>query len=166
MKKRVFLALFILLSLIVLPQSAVFAGSWGETRLGLGVGLFAAEPTSPNIALVFRTGPYDVKFAYDFTPGDGYIFLNGSYMAVNSRPLNDIFSGSLGLGAFAKYYFGEKRDDNFLGGINIPVSVEISFIDNFLQFFATIAPGLELFPKPQFTTNSLCAWIGFTILLD
>ncbi|MCL2293267.1 MAG: hypothetical protein FWC36_00135 [Spirochaetes bacterium] len=165
MNKKIIITSFILLSSIIIPQTNLFAWGGRDTRIGLAAGMFAAEPGSPNIALVFRTGPYDIKFAYDFTQGNQYLFLNGSYMAVNSRPMNHIFSLSLGLGIFGKFYFGDNANNSF-GGLNTPISAEITFIDNFLQFFATVAPGLELIPKPRFTTQALCAWIGFTILLD
>ena len=159
MNKKIFV-LFILLSSFILPQSDIFAGSWGETRAGLGLGM-------PNTVLVFRTGHYDIKGGYDFTEGKQFFFINGSYMAVNSRPFNSIFSGSLGLGVFAKVFFSDNAEDKFMGGMNIPISAEVSFIDNFLQFFATVAPGLDLYPKPTFTTKSLvCWWVGFTIMLD
>jgi len=159
MNKKVAIAIFILLSSIIIPQSKVFAGPWGETRLGLGLGM-------PNTVLTFRSGPYDIKVGYDFTKGDEYFFLNGSYMLISSRPFNHIFSGSLGLGLFGKIFFGERDESNFMGGMNIPVSAEVSFIDNFLQFFVTVAPGIELYPKPMFTTKSICWWVGFTLLLD
>jgi len=159
MNKKIIIALFVLLSSIIIPQSMLFAGPWGETRLGLGLGM-------PNTVLIFRSGPYDIKVGYDFTEGKEYFFLNGSYMLINSRPFNRIFSGSFGLGLFGKVFFGEREDDNFMGGLNIPISAEVSFIDNFLQFFAMVAPGLELYPKPMFTTKSICWWVGFTILLD
>ncbi|MCL2705887.1 MAG: hypothetical protein FWE72_06735 [Spirochaetaceae bacterium] len=160
MNKKIVIALFVLLSSIIIPQSNIFAGPWGETRLGLGLGM-------PNTVLIFRSGPYDIKVGYDFTDGKEYFFLNGSYMLINSRPFNSIFSGSLGLGLFGKVFFSEdKKDDNFMGGMNIPISAEVSFIDNFLQFFAMVAPGIELYPKPTFTTKSICWWVGFTLLLD
>ncbi len=158
MNKKIIILFIILFSIILLP-SKIFAGSWGETRLGLGFGI-------PNTVLIFQTGPFDIKLGYDFTEGDQYIFINPSYMAVNSRPFNHIFSGSLGIGLFAKVFFDDDKDDKFMGGLNIPVSVEASFLDNFLQFFVTVAPGLELYPKPVVTTESISAWIGLTIMLD
>ncbi|MCL2793272.1 MAG: hypothetical protein FWD87_09295 [Spirochaetaceae bacterium] len=159
MNKRITIVIFVLLFSIIIPQSNVFARGWrGDTRLGLGFGM-------PNTVLIFRTGPYDIKVGYDFTSGSEYFFLNGSYMAVNSRPLNHIFSASLGLGLFCKIFFGDQ-EDRFMGGVNVPVSAEIFFIDNFLQFFATVAPGLELYPKPMFTTKAMSWWLGFTIMLD
>ena len=159
MNKKIIITLFIILFSTIISQTNVFAGPWGETRLGLGLGM-------PNTVLIFRSGPYDIKGGYDFTKGDEFFFLNGSYMVINSRPFNHIFSGSLGMGLFAKIFFGENSDKDFMGGLNIPISAEVSFIDNFLQFFAMVAPGLELYPKPTFTTKSLCWWVGFTILLD
>jgi hypothetical protein len=160
MNKKVIIALFIILSsIVILPQSNVYAGPWGETRLGLGLGM-------PNTVLIFRSGPYDIKVGYDFTDGKEYFFLNGSYMVISSRPFNHIFSGSLGMGLFGKFFFVSNKDEDFMGGLNIPISAEVSFIDNFLQFFALVAPGLELYPKPTFTTKAICWWIGFTIMLD
>ena len=161
MNKKILIALFVLFSSIIFPKSNIFA--WpsgdGENRLGLGLGI-------PNTVLLFQTGPYDIKVGYDFTEGKEYFFINGSYMVINSRSFNQIFSGSLGLGLFGKFFFGGNKDEEFMGGMNIPISVEASFIDNFLQFFITVAPGLELYPKPMFTTKSICWWAGFTILLD
>ena len=161
MNKKITIILFVLLFSIILPQSNLFAFGWGETRFGLGLGM-------PNTVLILRSGPYDIKVGYDFTDGSEYFFLNGSYMLVTSRPLNHIFSCSFGIGAFTKFFFGndDEEENNFMGGLNMPISVEVSFLDNFLQFFVMAAPGIELYPKPMLTTRSICWWIGFTILLD
>ncbi len=159
-KKFLIFAIMLSVSFLTCGYS-VFAESLGETRLGFGFGM-------PNTVLVFETGPYDVKVGYDFTEGEEYFFLNGSYIVINSRPINEYFSGSLGVGLFGKISFGEDDDDDndFIGGLNIPITGEVAILDGFLEFFATVAPALELFPKPVFTTRAISWWIGFTILLD
>ena len=86
-------------------------------------------------------------------------------MLINSRPMFENVTGSLALGLFGRIAFGDNNED-FIGGMNIPLSGEISFIDNFLEFFLTAAPGIELYPKPAFTKEAITAWAGFTILLD
>jgi len=162
MSKKTIIIFFILFSASALIFiSPVFSEEFpGETRLGVGFGM-------PNTVLVFQTGPYDVKVGYDFTEGSEYFFLNGSYLVINSRPLNEIFSGSLAIGLFGKISFGEEEEDNdFIGGLNIPITAEAALLDGFLEFFATVAPAVELFPKPMFTTRALSWWLGFTIMLD
>lgn len=150
--------MIILMVLLTLTIFAISAESYSEKRLGFGFGV-------PNTVLMYQGGPYDFKIGYDFTEGDEYIFLGGSYMMINSRPVFENVSGSLALGLFGRIAFGES-DEEFIGGMNIPISGEISFIDNFLEFFITAAPGIELYPKPAFTKEAITAWAGFTILLD
>jgi len=156
MNKKMILIL-VLLSLI--SGFSVFAESLGETRLGFGFGM-------PNTVLLFQTGPYDIKVSYDFTEGSEYFFLNGSYMVINSRPINEIFSGTLGIGLFGKVSFGDENENDFIGGLNIPMTGEAALLDGFLELFATVAPAVELFPKPVFTTRAISWWIGFSIMLD
>lgn len=147
--------------LLVLLTAAIFtlsAESDNEKRLGFGFGY-------PNTVLNFQGGPYDLKIGYDFTEGEEFLFLGGSYMLINSRPMFENITGSLALGLFGRIAFGDNNED-FIGGMNIPLSGEISFIDNFLEFFITAAPGIELYPKPAFTKEAITAWAGFTILLD
>lgn len=162
MNKKLFFVVFVIAASAIFSANISaysFSDSPGETRLGFGFGM-------PNTVLVFQTGAYDVKIGYDFTEGNEYFFLNGSYLVINSRPVNHIFSGSLGIGLFGKISFGDEEENDFIGGLNIPVSAEAAFLDGFLEFFATVAPAVELFPKPVFTTRAISWWVGFTIMLD
>ncbi len=154
MNKKIFI-LIVLLAAAVFP---LFSESIGEKRLGFGFGV-------PNTVFIFQAGPYDMKIGYDFTEGDEYMFLGGSYMLINSRPMFESITGTLAVGLFGRVAFGEN-DEEFIGGMNIPLSAEIGFIDNFLEFFITVAPGIELYPKPAFTKEAINAWAGFTIMLD
>ncbi len=154
MNKKIVLVFVIFTALL----ASVSADTYTEKRLGFGFGF-------PNTVFIFQGGPYDAKVGYDFTEGDEYLFMGGSYMVINSRPVFENVTGSLGVGLFGKVSFGDNEND-FIGGMNIPISGEISFIDNFLEFFLQVAPGIELFPKPAFTKEAICAWAGFTILLD
>jgi hypothetical protein len=156
MNKKMILILILLFSVSLF---SVFAESFGETRLGIGFGV-------PNTVLMFQTGAYDIKVGYDFTEGSEYFFLNGSYMVINSRPINEIFSGTLGIGLFGKISFGEEDENDFIGGLNIPITGEVALLDGFLELFATVAPAVELFPKPIFTTRAVSWWLGFSIMLD
>ena len=151
----------ILVCLMVLIAVSAFSEPFGEKRIGLGFGM-------PNTVLIFQVDPYDVKIGYDFTEGTEYFFLNGSYMVINSRPINEIFSASLGIGLFGKISFAEETEDEnaFIGGLNIPVSVEMGLIDGFLEIFALVAPAVELFPKPVLTARAISWWLGISILLD
>ena len=149
----------IILSLLL--TAAVFsvsADEFGEKRIGFGFGF-------PNTVFIFEAGPYDLKIGYDFTEGDEYLYLGGSYMLINSRPMFENITGTMAVGLFGRVAFGDN-DEEFIGGMNIPLSAEISFIDNFLEFFVTVAPGIELYPKPAFTKEAINAWAGFTIMID
>ncbi len=150
--------LVILILLLAASVLSVSAEPGGEKRLGFGFGV-------PNTVFIFQGGPYDLKIGYDFTEGDEYMFLGGSYMLINSRPMFENVTGTMAIGLFGRIAFGDN-DDDFIGGMNIPLSAEIAFIDNFLEFFVTVAPGIELYPKPAFTKEAINAWAGFTIMID
>ena len=149
MKKIIAIALFII---VLLP----FCASAQEKRLGVGFG-------HPNTVLTFSYDPWAARVAYDFTSGEQFMFLEGSYTLINSRPAFAIFTASVGIGAFALLEF---EDNDFSGGVNIPISMELPLLDDFIEIYLEVAPGLELFPKPRMTWKSTCVWLGATLRLD
>ena len=149
-KIAVLLVLFVLIKLLPICASAQ------EKRVGLGFG-------HPNTVLVFSYDPWVAKAAYDFTSGHQFLFIAGSYTLINSRPIAGPFTASLGVGGFARFEF-EGGDNSF--GANIPISLEIPMLDDFLEIFLEFDPGLELLPKPRLTWKSTCIWLGATIRLD
>ena len=60
--------------------------------------------------------------------------------------------------------FEDDGDNSF--GANIPISLEIPMLDDFVEIFLEFDPGLELLPKPKLTWKSTCIWLGATIRLD
>ncbi len=62
------------------------------------------------------------------------MYLGGSYMLINSRPMFENITGTMAIGLFGRIAFGDN-DEEFIGGMNIPLSAEISFIDNFSGIF-------------------------------
>ena len=105
--------IIILLVLLTVSVFAVSAESAGEKRLGFGFGV-------PNTVFIFQGGPYDLKIGYDFTEGEEYMYLGGSYMLINSRPMFENITGTMALGLFGRIAFGDN-DEEFIGGMNIPL---------------------------------------------
>ena len=153
MKKKI-TVLFILLVLIALLP---ICASAQEKRIGLGFG-------KPTTVLFFSYDPWAAKVAYDFTKGNQFLFLSASYTLINSRPIAGPFTASLGVGGFARFEFEDNGDNSF--GANIPISLEVPMLDDFLEIFVEFDPGLELLPKPRITWKSTCIWLGATIRLD
>ena len=153
MKKKiaVLFVLFVLIALLPICASAQ------EKRVGLGFG-------KPTTVLVFSYDPWVAKLAYDFTKGNQFMFLSGSYTLINSRPIAGPFTASLGVGGFARFEFEDSKDNSF--GANIPISLEIPMLDDFVEVFLEFDPGLELLPKPKLSWKSTCIWLGATIRLD
>ena len=83
---------------------------------------------------------------------------------LKSRPIAGPFTASLGVGGFARFEFEDKGDNSF--GANIPISLEVPMLDDFIEVFLEFDPGLELLPKPKLSWKSTCIWLGATIRLD
>ncbi|MCQ2604857.1 MAG: hypothetical protein MJ215_07480 [Spirochaetia bacterium] len=149
MKKKIF---FIAAILVLLPMVV----SAQEKRIGIELG-------HPNTALTFEYNSWNVKGGYDFTSGKQFIFGSLSYTIINSRPIVGPLAGSVGAGIFARYEF---KHADFDTGVNIPLSLEYPLMDGFLELFVEVAPGLELLPKPAFTFDSTCFWLGCTVRID
>ncbi|MFP4302436.1 MAG: hypothetical protein ACLFQZ_10445 [Spirochaetaceae bacterium] len=160
MKKRVLLLGLLLLVLATTPTFAQFRG--GRDRLGLAFGI-------PNGVLVYRPAPFDIKFGYDFTEGNEYIFLSGDLRLVNNRQIVGVLHGSFGIGLYGKLYpEGRDDDDNdpdFDGGTRIPFALSVLLLDDFLEFFVEAAPGIDFYPKAQFSDQPIQFFAGFTIEL-
>ena len=153
MKKKIAVLLVLFILIVLLPVCA----SAQEKRIGLGIG-------KPTTVLVFSYDPWVGKLAYDFTKGNQFLFLSASYTLINSRPIAGPFTASLGVGGFARFEFEDGSDNSF--GANIPISLEIPMLDDFVEIFLEFDPGLELLPKPRMTWKSTCIWLGATIRLD
>jgi len=133
-----------------------FCASAQEKRIGVGFG-------HPNAVLTFSYDPWVARAAYDFTSGNQFLFIEGSYTLINSRPVFSTFTASVGIGVFTQLEF-EDRD--FSGGVNVPFSLEFPILDDFVEIYFEVAPGLELFPKPRMRWESTCIWLGATVRLD
>lgn len=155
MSKKVTVFVFLLVAVAATPLFAQFRG----TRLGLAAG-------TPNGVLVYRPSPMDVRLGYDFTEGNEYIFLSGDLRLVDNRRIVGVLHGSFGIGLYGKLY-PEGRDDDgnadFDGGTRIPIGLSVLLLDNFLEFFVELAPGIDLYPKAQFSDDPIQLFAGFTI---
>ena len=133
----------------------------GSQRLGLAAGI-------PNGVLVYRPAPFDVKFGYDLTEGNQYLFLSGDIRLINNRELVGVLHGSFGVGGFGKLY-PEGRDGeggvDVDGGARIPFALSVLFLDDFVEFFFEIAPGIDFYPKAQLSDQPVQIFAGFTLEL-
>ncbi len=123
-------------------------------RVGLGFG-------TPNTVLIVRPSIFDFKLGYDFTEGDEFLFLSGDIRIVNQQHLGHYIHLSLGLGAYAKWY-----SDDFEGGGRVPVALSVLLLDNFLEFFVEVSPGIDLYPRARISDDPVQAWLGFTLRID
>ncbi|MFW5827455.1 MAG: hypothetical protein ACOCU4_05160 [Alkalispirochaeta sp.] len=133
----------------------------GSQRLGLAAGI-------PNGVLVYRPAPFDVKFGYDFTEGNQYLFLSGDIRLINNRPLVGVLHGSFGAGAFGKLYPEGRDADGGVevdAGARIPFALSVLLLDDFVEFFFEIAPGIDLYPKAQLSDQPVQIFAGFTLEL-
>ena len=145
--------------LIVLSISPLFAQFRGGTRLGLAFGV-------PNGVLVYRPSPFDIKFGYDFTEGNEYVFLSGDLRLVDNRRIVGVLHGSFGIGLYGKLYPEGREGENgpdFDGGTRIPFGLSVLLLNDFLELFVEAAPGIDLYPKAQFADQPLQLFAGFTI---
>ncbi|MFW5693595.1 MAG: hypothetical protein ACOCYB_00395 [Alkalispirochaeta sp.] len=133
----------------------------GSQRVGLAAGV-------PNGVLVYRPAPFEVKFGYDLTEGNQYLFLSGDIRLIDNRPLVGVLHGSFGFGAFGKLY-PEGRDGdggmNVDGGARIPFALSVLLLDDFVEFFFEIAPGIDFYPKAQLSDQPVQIFAGFTLEL-
>jgi hypothetical protein len=148
--------ILIILILLVL-SSALFAQGAG-TRLGFGVG-------EPNMVLIFRPSPFDLKIGYDFTEGNEFLFVSGDFRIIDTRWIASIFYVSLGIGGYLRFV-DMTEEPSIEGGARIPVALQILLLDDFLEFFVEVAPGFDLFPRAQLAEDPVQYWIGFTLQLD
>jgi len=146
----------VLLILLTTAHSALYAR---ETRVGLGFGL-------PNAVLVFRPVPWEVKAGYDFTEGKEYVFGSLDYRFVNSRPIVEDIHISLGIGAYTKLLLPEDDSASVEGGIRLPLAVQYLLLDDFIELFLQISPGLDFYPRLTFSDQPVQVWLGFTLQVD
>ncbi|MFW5643519.1 MAG: hypothetical protein ACOCYQ_05775 [Alkalispirochaeta sp.] len=157
-------AIVITVVLLVIVTASAFGQFRGRSdRLGLAFGI-------PNGVLVYRPAPFDIKGGYDFTTGNQYIFLAGDIRFVDNRQIVGVLHGSFGIGLYGKLY-PEGRDDDddeidYDAGTRLPFALSVLLLDDFLEFFVEVAPGLDFYPKPQFADQPLQVFAGATIQLD
>ena len=150
MKKKIAILLVLI---ILLPICA----SAQEKRIGFGFG-------KPTTVLMFSYDPWVGKLAYDFTKGNQFLFISGAYTFINSRPIAGPFTASLGAGGFARLEFDKGEDSSF--GVNLPISLEVPMMDDFIEIFLEVAPAFDFYPKLKLSWDSTCIWLGATIRLD
>lgn len=145
-------AAMIAVQMLILPVRS--AEAQVSPRVGLGFG-------TPNTVLIVRPSIFDLKLGYDFTEGNEFVFLSGDVRVVNQQHLGHYIHLSLGLGAYAKFY-----SDDFEGGGRVPVALSVLLLDNFLEFFVEVSPGIDLYPRAQISDDPVQAWVGFTLMID
>ena len=150
--KRVLIPAAFATLLAVLP--AGLAEAQTGPRVGIGFG-------TPNAVFIVRPSIFDLKLGYDFTEDNEFVFLSGDIRFVSQRHLGHYVHLSLGLGAYAKFYA-----DDLEGGGRIPVALSVLLLDNFLEFFVEVSPGIDFYPRAAISDDPLQAWVGFTLLID
>lgn len=158
---RRFLIVIVLASLVAtIPVTA--QARRGSTRFGAAFGM-------PNGVLIYRPSPLDFKLGYDLTEGKQYIFLSGDMRLIDNRHISGVLHGTFGIGLYGKLYLDGRDDDediSFDGGTRVPLALSVLLLDNFLEFFVELAPGLDLYPRLQFAEQPIQLFAGFTVQLD
>lgn len=159
--RRVLILTALLAVLMTIPAFAQFRG--GPSRLGAALGI-------PNGVVVFRPSPIDLKFGYDFTEGQEFVFLSGDLRLIDNRNLAGVLHASFGIGAYGKFYPGGRDDSEsaaaFDWGARVPVALSVLLLDDFLEFFVEVAPGIDLYPRAQFSSQPIQVFAGMTVQLD
>lgn len=154
--RRTIILVIVLVLVAALPAVA-------QSRLGAAFGI-------PNGVLVYRPSPVDLKFGYDFSDGNQFLFASGDIRLIDNRQITGVLHGSFGVGLYGKLY-PEGRDDtsdsvDFDWGTRLPIAASVLLIDNFLEFFLEVAPGLDVYPKLAFSDQPVQLFAGFTVQLD
>lgn len=155
------IVLFTVLLAVIAASPLLAQTRRGSQRLGLAAG-------TPNGVLVYRPAPFDVKFGYDLTEGNQYLFLSGDVRLIDNRPLVGVLHGSFGAGVFGKLYLEGRDGDGDIdpdGGVRIPFGLSVLLLDDFLELFFELSPGLDLYPRPQFSDQPVQIFAGFTLEL-
>ncbi len=155
------IVLFTVLLALIAASPLLAQTRRGSQRLGLAAGI-------SNWVLVYRPAPFDVKFGYDLTEGNQYLFLSGDLRLIDNRPLVGVLHGSFGAGVFGKLYLEGRDGDGGIdsdGGVRIPFGLSVLLLDDFLELFFEVAPGLDLYPKAQFSDQPVQIFAGFTLEL-
>ena len=148
--------------ILLLVFSATLTAQSRSDRLGLAFGI-------PNGALVYRPAPFDLKFGYDFTEGQEFIFVSGDLRLIDNRQIVGVLHGSLGIGLYGKLYPSGRDDDgsiDFDGGTRIPIAASVLLFRDFLEFFVEVAPGIDFYPRAQLADQPIQVVGGATIQLD
>ena len=143
----------------VMPLFAQYRGA--PNRLGGAFG-------TPNGVLVYRPAPFDVKIGYDFTAGNEYIFLSGDLRLIDNRAIVGVLHGTFGIGLYGKLYPAIDSGDeiDFDWGSRIPVGLSVMLLNNFLEIFVEVAPGIEFYPRLQLSDQPIQIFAGATVELD
>ncbi len=122
--------------------------------------LISIHPLHADVGLGIIVGePTGISFKYDNFPvlGVAWSFENYFHVHVDFWLLNPLLSDPvtwfLGVGAKAKFYFDERRqqeeDSEFALGVRVPVGLQYIFETHY-ELFLEVAPGIELFPATEF----------------
>ncbi|HDQ14237.1 MAG TPA: hypothetical protein ENN41_05430 [Sediminispirochaeta sp.] len=155
-KRLVVLLLCLLLFWGAVQNSAAY--SYSPDRIGFGVG-------TPNAVLIYRPHPFDFRGGYDFSEGNQFVFLSGDVRLIDNRHIQGPLHFSFGVGLYGKLFF-ERQSDMVEGGTRLPVGLSLLLFDNFLEFFVELAPGIDLYPKPAFSSDPVQVWAGITLALN
>lgn len=154
----------VILALIIMGTTPLAAQSGGRFgRLGVAFG-------TPNTVLVYRPSPLDFKIGYDFSEHSQYFFLAGDVRLIDNRQIAGVLHGSFGLGLYGKLYWEGRDEDEsnveFDGGTRVPVALSVLVLNNFLEFFIEVAPGIDFYPRLRFADQPVQVFGGITVQLD
>ena len=122
--------------------------------------LISAQTVQADVALGIIVGePTGISFKYDNFPvlGVAWSFENYFHVHIDIWLLNPVLADPvtwfLGVGAKAKFYFDETRqqeeNSEFALGVRVPIGVQYIFEIHY-ELFLEVAPGIELFPTTEF----------------
>ena len=155
--KRAFKVVVVLFVLFVVATTTVSAADKGSLRLGLE---FNGGTDVSRAVLIIRPAPFDIKVGYNFAQADSAVYLSGDYRIVSGYQLIDFLHLFISAGAFVEI---GGDPDAFVGGLHVPIGLQLFLVDNVIEIFAELIPAIPLFPSPDFLP-----WrggIGFTILV-
>ena len=167
MTRRTYIILLLLLVSLIVPTFlfAQYAPNYSsrEQRIGVAFGV-------PNGAALYRPGAAEIKFGYDFTDGNQYVYLATDYRIINSRQIAGILYGTFGVGLYGKLY-PEGRDNEGENvevdwGTRIPIGLSIKVLQGFLEAFIEVAPGIDLYPRATVADQPVQFFAGIALRIN
>lgn len=128
------------------------ANTEASTKDGLGVGVIVGEPTGISIKKwTDNTHAVDAALAFSLTNGNAFQF-HADYLIHDTSGSIPELKGSLpwyyGIGGRVKADEGNTRV-----GVRIPVGISYMFVDAPLDFFAEVAPVVDIAPDVSLRLN-------------